>query len=274
LIRRRQLARRLQALRQSAGYSLETAAATLEWSPSKLSRIENALQGVDIHSVRGVLDVYDLGGDEAAYIQDLTRAARGKGGWREYGLSDDSYVAVETEASAVRSFEPAYVPGLLQTPEYTRTLFVGSPRRRTEAHLDDVVAARMVRQRRLTSAEAPLELMAIVDEAVLRRPIGGPAVWRPQLEHLLITAELDTVTLRVLPFRVGMHLSMDGAFSILSFGELEEPDVVAVQHAMGTTQHDKEEDVARAELMFDKLRLLALSPTDTMALVSETLDRA
>lgn len=273
VILRRQLARELRQLRESSGYTLEAAAVKLEWSPSKLSRIENGLQGVDIHSVRGMLDLYDLGGDRAAHIQDLTRAARQCGWWRAYGLDDRGFVPLEAEASLVRAFEPAYVPGLLQTCEYARTLCDGSLRHRPAERVDSFVAVRMVRQRRLTSVDEPLELVAIVDESVLLRQVGGPTVMRPQLEHLVAAAELDAVTLQVLPFRVGSHPGMDGAFSILSFGELGEPDLVYVEHSMGAVEHGKEEDVARATLMFGRLRSLALSPDDTLALVREVLDR-
>jgi transcriptional regulator with XRE-family HTH domain len=274
VIRQRQLARELRQLREQAGYSLEVAAGRLEWSTSKLSRIENGMQSVDIHSVNGMLDLYDLGGDRAGHIQELTRAARQRGWWKAYGLNDRGYVPLEAEATLVRHFNIAYVPGLLQTPAYARAVLATSTLQRSTEVLENELAVRAFRQRRLTSDEEPLELVAVLDESVLLRPVGGVAVMRAQLEQLLIAAELPTVTVRVLPFRVGAHQGMDGAFSILSFGELEEPDLAYAEHALGATQVDKEIEVARATLAFDRLRSVALSPAETAELVGEVLDRA
>ena len=284
MIRRRQLARELRQLREAAGYSLEAAAVRLEWSASTLSRIENGQQSVDIHSVRGMLDLYDLGGDRAAYIQDLTRAARERGWWKAYGVDDRGYIPLEDEAKLLRSFNLAMVPGILQTRDYAMALFrtwttpglisAWSPPYPSPETVQTALRARMYRQRRLTSDEEPLELVAVLDESVLLRPVGGSAVMRAQLEHLLIVAELSTVTLQVVPLGTGSHVGMDGAFSILSFGDLDEPDIVHIEHPLGSTQVDKECEVSRATLMFDRLRSTALSPADTIALVEGVLDRA
>jgi transcriptional regulator with XRE-family HTH domain len=274
VIRRRQLARELRQLREAAGYSLEVAAVRLEWSTSKLSRIENGMQSIDIHSVRGMLDLYDLGGGRAAYIQDLTRAARQRGWWKAYGVDDLGYVPLEAEASLVRQFTLAYVPGLLQTADYARAVMATSTLSRSAEVLQNDLAVRVHRQRRLTSDEEPLELVALLDESVLLRPVGGPAVMRAQMEHVLIAAELPTVTVLVVPFRFGAHQGLDGPFSILSFGDLGEPDLAYAEHALGATQVDKETEVARVTLAFDRLRSAALSPAESVELVSEVLDRA
>ena len=260
VIRRRQLARELRQLREAAGYTLDAAAALLEWSTSKLSRIENGLQSIDIHSVRGMLDLYDLGGDRAAYIQDLTRAARRRGWWKAYGVHDLGYVPLEVEASLVREVSQCYIPGLLQTSDYSRAVLSIATLPRSPDALEKDLAVRMRRQLRLTSDDEPLELVAVLDESVLLRPVGGPAVMRAQLEHLLICAELSTVTVQVLPLRIGAHQGLDGSFTILSFGDYDEPDLVYAEHAVGSTQTDKETEVARATLAFERLRAAALSP--------------
>ncbi|WP_219418822.1 helix-turn-helix domain-containing protein [Pseudonocardia nigra] len=273
VILRRQLARELRRLRESSGYTLEEAATKMEWSVSKLSRIEIGLQTVDIHYARSMLDLYDLGGDEATRILDMTRAAAQRGWWKAYGLDDRGYVPLETAACLAREFSLAYVPGLLQTGEYARAVFGTSTLGRSAAAVEKELAARMYRQRRLTSDEDPLELVAVVDESALLRPVGGRAVMRTQLEHLVIVAELPTVTLHVLPLRAGAHQGMDGSFTVLSFGELDEPDIAYIEHPLGATQVDKEKEVARATLAFDRLRSLALDPADTVALVTGLLDR-
>jgi len=273
VIRRRQLARELRQLREAAGYTLDAAAVRLEWSTSKLSRIENGMQSIDIHSVRGMLDLYDLGGDRATHIQDLTRAARERGWWKAYGFDDRGYVPLEAEASLSREFSLAYVPGLLQTPEYARAVFATSTLARSAERSSNELAARMFRKHRLTSDDDPLQLVAVLDESVLLRPVGGPAVMRAQLEHVLIAADLATVTVQVLPFRAGAHQGMDGGFSILSFGDFGEPDIAYAEHALGATQVEKESEVGRATLVFDQLRAAALSPADSAELVGEVLER-
>ena len=124
---------------------------------------------------------------------------------------------LEAEASLVRDYTLGYVPGLLQTADYARELFRSSLLRRTEAELERDVTVRMIRQERLVSEDNPLELVAIVDESVLHRPVGGPEVMRAQLARMVEAAGLDTVTFQVLPTGVGAHPGMYGAFTVLSF---------------------------------------------------------
>jgi transcriptional regulator with XRE-family HTH domain len=267
VVRRLQLGRALRELREAAGLTAEAAAPSLDWSSSKLSRIENGQQAVDVHGVRSMLDLYDVGGDRWTELIALTRATRQKGWWRAYGIDDKGYVPLEAEASLVCDSAPAYVPGLLQTADYARAIFAAAVRYLSAAELDTVVAVRMVRQQRLTSAEDPLELVAVLDEAVLRRPVGGAAVMRAQLVHLVEAAALDTVTLQVLPLGLGAHPGLSAAFTVLAFGDLAVPDMAYVEHPVGAVHIDKEADVSRATLTFDRLRSLALSPDDSVALI-------
>ena len=266
-VRRVQLARRLRALREKAGLTLEAAAPLLDWSPSKLSRIENAHQRVDVHSVRGMLDLYDVGGEQWTELVALTRAASQRGWWRAYGLNDHGYVPLEAEASMVRIFTLAYMPGLLQTAEYARAMFRAGQPHRSEAGLENDVVVRMIRQERLTSDEQPLQLVAIVDESALHRPVGGPDVMCAQLVRLVDAAALDSVTLQVLPISVGAHPSLASGFALLSFDTLAVPDMAYVEHSRGAVHLEKEDDVAPASLVFDHLRSEALSPGDSVALI-------
>jgi hypothetical protein len=159
------------------------------------------------------------------------------------------------------------VPGLLQTADYAEALFEASARQRSTEALERAVAVRMIRQERLTDPEEPLELTALVEEAVLHRPVGGPAVMRAQLRYLVDAARLDTVSFQVVPSEVGAHAGLDGAFTILSFDGLGEPDMAYVEHPMGAVHIEKEQDVAGARLVFDRVRSAALSPADSVALV-------
>jgi transcriptional regulator with XRE-family HTH domain len=269
LVRRRQLARTLRELRVHAGLTIEAAAPLLDFSPSKLSRIENAHQGVDVHIVRSMLDLFDVGGDRWTEILELTREASAKGWWRAYGLDDRGYVPLEAEASTVREFAASFVPGLLQTADYARVLFETSLRPRSPETLKRDIKVRMIRQERLTSAERPLELVAVIEEAALHRVLGDRAAMRAQLAHLVEAAELDSVTLQVLPTDVGGHPGLDGAFTVLSFVGLGEPDMGYVEHPMGSMHIEKEEDVARARVVFDHLSSVALSPAESSALIEQ-----
>jgi transcriptional regulator with XRE-family HTH domain len=274
LVRRRQLARTLRELRVHAGLTIEAAAPRLDVSASKLSRIENAHQGVDVHMVRSMLDLFDVGGDRWTEILELTREASAKGWWRAYGLDDKCYVPLEAEASMVRDFTVTYVPGLLQTSDYARAMFDASLRSRSRETVEREIRVRMIRQERLTSTTDPLRLAAIIDEPVLRRPVGGPTVMRAQLQHLVEAAALDSVELQVLPTGTGAHPAMGGAFTVLSFEGLGEPDMAYVEHPMGSVHIEKDEDVARATLVFDHLRSVAHSPAESVALIEQVAAQA
>ncbi|MGH4018626.1 MAG: helix-turn-helix domain-containing protein [Pseudonocardiaceae bacterium] len=265
-LRQRQLARALRRLREQAGLTLEEAAPELDWSTSKLGRIETGRQGVDVHGVRSMLDLYGVGGDRWTEIVELVRAARQRGWWHAYGIRDQGYIGLETDAAVVHDYQLVYVPGLLQTMDYMRALFRNSRRRPTDAEIDRDVQVRMLRQRRLTE-EPALELAAIVDETALRRPVGGVEVMRLQLRHLATQAALPSVCLQVLPASLGVHAGMNGSFTVLGFDEPDEPEVAYVEHTASALHLEKESEVRACMLVFDRLRSEALSPPDSAALV-------
>jgi transcriptional regulator with XRE-family HTH domain len=267
VVRRLQLGRILRELREEAGLSLEVAAPALDWSSSKLSRIENGRQGVDVHGVRTMMDVYGVGGPEWDELLSLTRSTAHKGWWRAYGLDDKGYVPLEAEATLVRDATPAFVPGLLQTDAYAKAVFAAVIRRRNEIELDKLAAIRTRRQERLISTEDPLELIAVIDEAVLCRPVGGPAVMRAQLAHLVEAAALDRVTLQVLPMSLGAHPGLSAPFTLLTFGGIDFGDMVYIEHPVGAIHISKEDEVAVATLTFDRLRSLALDLDESVALI-------
>jgi hypothetical protein len=273
MIRRRVLARQLKLLREDAKLTLEQAAPKLDFSVSKLSRIENAQILIDVHWVRGMLDLYDVGGDRWTELVELAREANQPGWWRAYGLGNNSYIAFETEARRVQIFTLGYVPGLMQTADYARALMRAVPVRRTAEQLENEVAARTYRRQRLGSEENRLELVAVVDESVLHRPVGGRDVLREQLKHMVALARLGGVALHVLPTAVGAHAALASGFSILHFGDLGEPDIVYVEHTVGALTLDKEGEVARARLAFERVLSDALDPAESLALVHRLAGR-
>lgn len=275
VVRRRMLGRRLRELREAAGLTLEAAAPALDWSTSTLSRIENGQQAPHVHGVRSMLDLYGAGGPVWEELITLTREVRQKGWWQAYGMGEHTfYIGFETEATLVQDFTLDYVPGLLQTADYARALFASSVLRRTEAELANEVTVRMIRQERLTSTDSPLELVAVLDESVLHRAIGGRDVLDAQLAHLAEAAQLDAVTLQVLPASATRRAVMGSGLSVLSFGDLGHPDLAYVEHALGALNMEKEADVARARLVFDRLRSDALSPDDSLALIRRVAEQS
>jgi len=262
----RRLGRRLRQLREEAGLTLDDAAPRLDWSTSKLNRIETGGQGIDVHGVRSMLDLYDVGGDRWSEIIDLTREARKKDRWHAYGKSGQGYLQLEMDAVVVHDYQLSYVPGLLQTEDYMRTLFRHSRRCPTDAEIDRDVEARLFRQRRLTE-EPTLELVTIVDESALHRPVGSVEVMRNQLHQVVARAALPSVCLQVLPHSLGVHSGMGGSFTVLGYGEPDEPEVAYLEHTVKALHLHKEADVNVCKLVFDRLRSEALSPVDSVALV-------
>jgi transcriptional regulator with XRE-family HTH domain len=267
-IRRRILARRLRELREQAGYTLDEAAPRLDSSVSRLSRIENGQQKADVHLVKSMLDLFDVGGAQWTELVELARETAKPGWYRAYGLGDNTYIGYETEAVRVQEYSLGFVPGLLQVPDYARALYDSSMVLRTAEERERALAVRMIRQQRLRSADDPLHLVTIIDEAVLRNPIGGLDAQRCQLAHLVKESALPTVDLQVLPAASGAHGGLGSGFVILNFGDLDEPDMAYVEHALGATHLVKEPDLVRARLVFDQLRSLALTPAESVAFIS------
>jgi len=269
-VHQRILGRRLQLMRTAAGISIDAAARAFDISVSKLSRIEGARQGVDQHLVKSMLDLYDVGGDRWTETLELVAAARKRPWWTPYRLGGDfGYVQFETDAEQVQVYVPAMVPGLLQTHEYARALFASSSVERSPERIEAQLEVRMIRQRRLTDTEHPLQLMTVIGESALRNPVGDPDVMHAQLAHLAESVELPTVTMQVLPAHPGPHIALASGFIVLSFGDLGEPDMAYVEHALGAVHVEDETTVVLARKKFDQLRTLALSPADSLELLRE-----
>jgi transcriptional regulator with XRE-family HTH domain len=261
---RRRLGRRLKAMREAAGLNLDTAAVQLDKTRSSLHRLESGATRPDVHVVRTMMDVYDQYQDD---LIDQVREALKPPWFRTYGLENAGYIDVETYACQVCEFGGLNVPGLLQTEKYVRALLVGSRRRRTQKQIDNDVAVRLIRQQRLQENDNGLELVAVVDEAALRREVGGQEVMLYQLRHLVDAAAQHSVTLQVLPLRDGTHSAMDGAFTLLEFPEPSDPALLYVEYTAGVLHIEDPAKLREARLTFDQLRTEALTPGDSIELV-------
>ncbi len=263
-LRRRRLARKLRALREEAGLSLEEAAPKLDKTRSALGRIEGAATSADVHLVRSMMDVYDVYDPD---LLDLARQAMRPGWWQAFGIRDRGFIGLETEALTSLELSLMYIPGLLQTEDYVRALLGAGRIKRTKKELENQISARLIRQGRLIDEQEPLTLIAIMDEAGLRRTVGSAEVMRAQLRRLIEATELATVSLQVLPSANGPHAGMDGAFTLLQFTDPEDPDLLYVEYVTGALHMEKPQETAEAKLIFDNLRSAALSPVDSVAFI-------
>lgn len=256
-------------MREQAGLNIGEAAARLDMSRYSLLRVESGAYRANVHLIRSMMDLYDC------YVDDLVDQARNalKPRWyQQYSKPSPSlpnlgYVEVEDGAVQVREFSALCVPGLLQTEPYVRALFRAYSLPRSAKKFEDDVAVRLIRQRRLTAANDPLELQAVVDEAALRRRVGGADVMSAQLEHMIKAAELPTVTLQVLPLRDGAHSAMGGGFVMLSFPDEDDPDLLFVSYGFGAMHIESADQLRMAHLVFDQVCSQALSPADSVALI-------
>jgi transcriptional regulator with XRE-family HTH domain len=275
-VRRRRLGMELRRLREASGLMIEDVAKHLECSMSRVSRIETGKSVARIRDVRDMLDLYAVGDvDQREQLLTLAKEAQQRGWWTEYeavlsaGL--DTYVGLEASAASIRSFQTHLVPGLLQTEEYARAVIrAGRPTESAE-NVDRMIALRSRRQAMLANSDY-LEMWAVLDEAVLRRPIGGTAVMRAQLTRLLEAGELPSVTIQVLPFARGAHAGVDGAFTIIGFPDPTDLDVVYVDCPAGNIFLEKEKDVRRHTTWFDHLRAAALPPDESAEFVAAAAD--
>ena len=275
-VRRMLVGAELRRLRTAKGLSREEAGGAIRASEWKIHRLENGQVSfkepdiVDLLRLYGVTDT-----DEVAEFVVLAREANTPGWWQRYGdvLPQwfRTYVDLESAASLIRTYEGQLVPGLLQTDDYIRAVVHDASLEPSE-DVGRRVRLRMARQTVLTR-EHPPRLWAVVDEAALRRPVGGREVMRGQLERLIAATKLPNVTLQILPFAGGAHPAMVSAFSILRFSDRELPDVVYLEHLTNAVYLDKREEVERYLDVMELLCVASEPPARTVELLTRFLDQ-
>jgi transcriptional regulator with XRE-family HTH domain len=276
-VRRRKLGAELRALRTSAGLTSGEAARLAGWHQSKVSRIETGTSGVKPADVRILLDAYAVADTQLRELLMVLAGSEDSGGrhhwWHAYrGVLPPTYrdfISLESQAGAMRTLETTVVPGLLQTPEYARAVTKAAVEGLSEDRLDTLVEVRLARQDVLR-ADPPLELSAVLDEAVLRREVGGPGVMARQLERLVEAARLPQVRLQVLPFAAGAHIGVTGPFVIFSFSSTSDLDVVVLDHLTSSLYLERKEDLQAYTEAFNALQIHALSPEDSLDFIAGT----
>jgi transcriptional regulator with XRE-family HTH domain len=266
---RRRIAAELKRLREERGLTLDHAARELGVARSTMSRIENAQVSVRPGDVRTLLELYGVPSDDAASLVQVARDARQRGWWHAY--SDvlpsrfEVYVGLEQAASEICTFDMALVPGLLQTADYARAAIEAERPDASPTEVDRRTELRMRRQ----YDEARPELLVVLDEAVIRRVVGGPATMRAQLERLADEGEAPGLTLQIVPFGAGAHASMIGSFSILAFPDRADPPVVYLESRAGGL-YVEGNDTRAYDRTFRSLQAVALAPKASTDLIRES----
>jgi hypothetical protein len=257
----------LRRLREAQGVSREDAGWEIRASESKISRMELGRVSFKERDIADLLTLYGVDDEEERErLLALARQANTPGWWHRYGdvLPSwfQSYLGLEASATLIRTYEIQFVPGLLQTEDYARAVVLLGHGRAQPEEVDRRVALRMHR-RRILDRPDPAQLWAVVDEAVLRRPIGSPAIMRAQLEALLEATSRANIRLQVIPFHAGGHSAAGGAFSILRFPDQELPDVVYIEQLTSALYLDKRDDVEHYLAAIERLCVEADPPNHT-----------
>ncbi|MFC4534101.1 helix-turn-helix domain-containing protein [Sphaerisporangium dianthi] len=269
------LGSQLRRLREGKGISREEAGHLIRGSESKISRMELGRVGFKERDVSDLLAFYGVEEGEArSVVMDLLQRANEPGWWHRFNDLLPSwfqaYVGLEEAASRIRTYEVQFVPGLLQTKEYARAVITAGSAGVGPAEISRRVDLRMERQRILDRADGPV-FWAVIDEAALRRPIGGAEVMRGQLEHLLELMRQPNITIQVMPFSYGGHSAEGGAFSILRFEDHELPDVVYVEQLASALYLDKREEVDRYSEVMERLCAVSTTPEATVDILQKII---
>ena len=275
-MRRRRLAAELRRLRENAGLTQEEVAGQLEWDPSKLSRIENRQVGIIARDLRKLLDLYAVT-DESQREGYFAMAREGKqrAWWQSYGdVIPSEYgtlIGLESEAATISNYEQELIPGLLQTEDYARAVIRVSRPDDTAEQVSRRAEVRMARQQVLARDDAP-RLWAVINEAAVRRVVGGPAVMAAQLRSLAAARDRAVVTVQVLPFSAGEHPAMTGSFVTLDFAA-PDPGAVYLENAASALYLERPADVAWYAEAFRFVQAAALGPKETRDMLMAAADQ-
>ncbi|MFI7405322.1 helix-turn-helix domain-containing protein [Streptomyces sp. NPDC049541] len=269
----------LAGIREDVGLAQEQAARAVGFSPAKLSRIEagKGRRPPTESDVRALLELYKTEDHETSVLLQLLRRAGEPGWWQRFDKRlmpewFDRLVGLQEAAQAIRTFEIQYVPGLLQTPAYTRAVVERGLPTAPAREVERRVELRMRRAELLRRADAP-QLWAVIDESVLLRILGSREVMRGQLEHLVTMAQLPHVTVQIVPLDVTNASAPAIPVTYLRFGGLDLPDIVYLEHIRSATFLEDRDETEEYRVILDRLADEALDPRESLALLRDTAER-
>ncbi|MCP9625156.1 helix-turn-helix domain-containing protein [Nocardia otitidiscaviarum] len=263
----------LRKLREANNITREAAGEHIRGSHAKISRLELGRTGFKERDVRDLLTLYGVNdpGEREAFL-DLVRKANQPGWWHRFGdlLPPwfETYLGLEHAAKSIRTYEGQLVPGLLQTPDYARSVVALGH----DADAERRVSLRRRRQELLTAPGAP-SFWAVLDEAVLHRPVGGEKVLAEQIEHLVEMSKLPNITIQVLPYTAGGHAAAGSSFTMLRFAEPELPDIVYLEQLTSALYLDRRQDLELYRQVMDQLSVQAEAPERSRAKLLEIAER-
>ncbi|MEC3954368.1 helix-turn-helix transcriptional regulator [Nocardia sp. CDC153] len=273
-VRLRRLAAMLHEMRESAGLSKEVVSAKTGINVTTLYRIETAQARPQRRTLTAMLDLYGIGEPQRSDALQLLVDALRPGMARSFedAVSEvyGAYINFEAEALSARFFQSTYVPGLLQTEAYANAVYQTTMPKVSDQVIEQRIRARQERAKVLTKDD-PLELWVVLDEAVIRRLVGGPGVMGQQFSLLLEHTEKRNVILQILPFDAGAHPGMLGSFTLLDFPDPADPELVYVEGIASDELIEGHPEVRRYGVMFDQLRAMALSPRDSITMIQQTM---
>ncbi|HEV8221200.1 MAG TPA: helix-turn-helix transcriptional regulator [Streptosporangiaceae bacterium] len=270
-VRRRELGALLRALRQGRGWTAEEVAEQLLVSPSKISRQETGQRGVSPRDIRDLCDLYGVEGEQRQHLIDLASEGKQRAPWQPTGLPYSTYVGLEAEAVSISDYGLCVMPGLLQTPEYARAVVEAAVPKWVPEIVEQRVQGRLDRQHRILATPGAPRFEAVVDESVLHRVVGSPAVMHAQLEQLLVLCEQPTITVRVIPYDVGALPAVNNKFIILRFASPNVADTVFVEGLTGDLYLDDPSEVEVYSATFRALMDLAAGPAATREIIAGML---
>jgi transcriptional regulator with XRE-family HTH domain len=276
-VRRRRLRYELRRLREERALTIEQVQELSggDLRAPTISRWETGDRSVRPTDLRLLLDIYEVRGDEREALLALAREAKERGWWQPYISAIPEwfqiYVGLETEAARIQEYAAELVPGLLQTAGYYRAFLQTAPASGSGDEIERKITVRLARQERLTGDDPP-EYWAVLNEAAIRRVVGGPEAMREQLIHIAEMADMEHMNVQVLPFSAGVHPAMDGAFSILGFPAATDPDVVYLENQAGSLYLEEAPEIDRYARMFSHLVAKALAPDESRRLIKRAAD--
>ncbi|MER5951346.1 helix-turn-helix transcriptional regulator [Streptomyces sp. NPDC001904] len=270
-VRRRRLGQELRRLRELKGMTAEEVAERLLVSQSKISRLENGRRSISQRDVRDLCGVYEVEDHRIVdSLMQMAKDSRQQGWWHSFGdIPYSVYIGLETDAASLRVYDPQVVPGLLQTRGYAESLINGALPETTPSDIDKRVQVRMRRQERIQAPDNPLRLWTVLDEAALRRTVGGRGIMREQLEHLVEQSQRPHVTVQVIPFEMGAHPGLNGQYAILEFPDAADSSVVYIEGVTSDLYLEKANDVQKYSVMYEHLRAQALNVEQSRQFISE-----
>jgi transcriptional regulator with XRE-family HTH domain len=268
-VRQRELGKRLRELRNQHSLTVEEVAEKLLCSATKISRLETGARRPSLRDVRDLCELYEVGESASAEFMTLARAARELGWWTQYDDLDlDPYIGLEQDAKAITCYSMYYVPALLQTADYAKIIIKAIVPKIDPVIHQQRVEARLRRQQLLEKANRP-RYRILLDEAALHRRVGGPAVMAAQLDNVLKAVSDDKATVQIIPFDFGAHSAADCNFVLLEFDDPNLSPIVYLESLTGNQYLERPAEIDRYRESLEYLRDSALSPRDSLSLITE-----